>query len=97
MNLLSWVILICILSGLCLGQKQPICRSEPNVAGTCEQQIKGYTYEVRRNRCKKFRVKACKVTGNFFLSKDACNAKCKDSRRSGENGIFEFWTRAMSQ
>ncbi|KRJ97216.1 kunitz-type serine protease inhibitor homolog beta-bungarotoxin BF B2 chain [Drosophila yakuba] len=94
MKLLSWFLLICVLNELCLGDKEPICRSEPNVTGNCGQQIKGYTYEVRTNRCKKFRVKACKVTGNFFGSKDACNAKCKDSRKREENGVFDIWSQA---
>ncbi|XP_043648172.1 kunitz-type serine protease inhibitor homolog beta-bungarotoxin BF B2 chain [Drosophila teissieri] len=97
MKLLPWFLLICVLSELCLGEKEPICRSEPNVAGDCKQQIKGYTYEVRTNRCKKFRVKACKVTGNIFRSKDACNAKCKDSRKPEENGLFGFWSQVWSQ
>ncbi|KMY87937.1 uncharacterized protein Dsimw501_GD22739 [Drosophila simulans] len=97
MKLLSTAFLIGTLSAICLGQKEPICRSDPSVVGNCGHKIKGYTYECRINSCKKFRAKACKVTGNFFRSRDACNAKCKDTGKPAQSGVFEFFNRTVSQ
>ncbi|EDX03644.1 GD22739 [Drosophila simulans] len=89
--------LMCIGIGYAQQQSEAICRSDPSVVGNCGHKIKGYTYECRINSCKKFRAKACKVTGNFFRSRDACNAKCKDTGKPAQSGVFEFFNRTVSQ
>ncbi|KPU73266.1 uncharacterized protein Dana_GF27396 [Drosophila ananassae] len=84
-----------ILIGLALGQKDPVCVEEPTVDGLCPDIYSGYTYASARNICTRFRARACIISGNFFRTRDGCEAKCKVSTGS-ENGFMSFWSRSMS-
>ncbi|KAH8333787.1 hypothetical protein KR059_003397, partial [Drosophila kikkawai] len=76
-----------------------MCHSETIVTGDCKQRIRGFTYLAGRERCHRFRTRACSVTGNFFHSRDECKLKCipESKNSNGENGFVTFMNRAMSQ
>ncbi|XP_039501775.1 uncharacterized protein LOC120458252 [Drosophila santomea] len=65
-----------------LAQTKADCVSKPIVDGKCDQRIKGYTYVVAENQCKRFKTRGCTVGGNYYRTLEECISKC--------NGFFQW-------
>ncbi|KMY87939.1 isoinhibitor K [Drosophila simulans] len=75
-----FVILFAIFAFLALahGQKDPMCKNKPFAVGKCKQIITGYTFTPEKNGCSRFSTEGCRVTGNFFNTRQQCLEKCWD-------------------
>ncbi|XP_016982838.1 kunitz-type serine protease inhibitor C6 [Drosophila rhopaloa] len=78
MNFVGIFSAILLLFGFVQGQKDPICKNDPVATGECKQMISGYTFTPENNSCSSHSANACKVTGNFFITRQQCEEKCRD-------------------
>ncbi|KRJ97218.1 U-actitoxin-Avd3r [Drosophila yakuba] len=73
-----FVIFFAIFSLVALvhGQNDPKCKKDPFAVGKCQQIITGYTFTPEKNRCSSYSAEGCRVTGNFFKTRQQCEKKC---------------------
>ncbi|XP_017047559.1 kunitz-type serine protease inhibitor As-fr-19 [Drosophila ficusphila] len=70
------IVLIIAMSGLVQCSKDAVCSLEPFVPGPCVELTILYSYINDRNDC--IFWQGCPLDGNNFISKDECEARCKD-------------------
>ncbi|KAH8350523.1 hypothetical protein KR067_006074, partial [Drosophila pandora] len=73
------------------------CRLEPIPIGQCGDSFVGYTYSTIRNRCVNFAGRGCSITGNFFNSRNECEALCKEFNSLREAPFTYFFDRAVER
>ncbi|KQS70056.1 uncharacterized protein Dere_GG26743 [Drosophila erecta] len=47
-------------------------RNDPFVTGKCQQIVTGYTFTPEKNGCSIYSAEGCRVTGNFFNTRQQC-------------------------
>ncbi|XP_032582266.1 kunitz-type serine protease inhibitor kunitoxin-Tel1 [Drosophila sechellia] len=51
------------------------CYQSPRSYGPCNVKAHGYTYDSRRNVCRRI-VLRCMASGNYFFDKESCEYTC---------------------
>ncbi|XP_041631877.1 uncharacterized protein [Drosophila kikkawai] len=69
------LLILSLLFGLVLAQRDAVCTTRPQVIGQCPENNLGYTYRVDHG-CIEYHAIGCHIMGNFFHTLKDCQAKC---------------------
>ncbi|XP_017007153.1 uncharacterized protein [Drosophila takahashii] len=97
MKFLPTVSLMFIVMGFAQGQMDIRCALEPLPVGLCVNRIVGYTYSVTRTRCIVYESRGCEVRGNFFASRNECEAKCRPATSFRDNPFTFYLQRSLTE